>query len=61
MNQSRQIKDVTITIYDDVSVDDLHQMLDDKIITLSEYYTVMETGVLSNDKIQIYKKKNNKK
>jgi len=59
MKEPQKIKD--ISIYYDVTVDDLHKMLSDTLINLQEFYEVMETGKLSNDKIQIYKMKNNKK
>lgn len=59
MTEPKLIKDVVI--YDDVTLDDLATMLENKTITLSEFYKVLEDGKFESDTMRIYKKKINKK
>lgn len=55
MKQHEEIKNVKI--YDDVSLDDLNGLLQQQVITMKEFYQIMEEGKFENDHIKIYKKK----
>jgi hypothetical protein len=59
MNNPKRIGD--ITVYDDVTVDDLGKLLKDKVISVREFYDVVENGKMENDKVKIYKSKTYKK
>jgi len=50
-----------VLVYEDVTVEDLSQMLNENIITLKEYLVAMNTGKVENDKIRVYKTKLYKK
>jgi hypothetical protein len=59
MNDPKVIKD--IKIFDNITLENLHELLLDKTITLKEFYEVLETGKFEDDCIKIYRKKHSKK
>ena len=49
-----------VKIYNDVTFAELNQLLNQGVINLKEFFTIMEEGKLEKDKFKIYKDKNYK-
>jgi len=50
-----------VLVFENVSMGDLSNLLNENKITLKEFYQILETGKFENDRMKIYKTKNNKR